>query len=121
MIALLPVTKGFYYLGTPYSKYPAGLEAAFVEAARIAGVLIAAGLPIFSPIAHSHPIAMHGGLDPLAHEIWLRLDKHMMRAAEGLIVAEMDGWEESHGLAHEIDYFEAMDKPIFYLDPEALA
>lgn len=120
-MTLPPKPAGFYYLGTPYSKYRGGLEAAFVEASRIAAALIAEGLAVFSPIAHSHPIAMHGRLDPLAHGLWLPLDEPLMRAADGLIVAEMEGWRESYGLSVEIDHFRRAGKPIFHIDPARLA
>ena len=45
----------FWYLASPYSKYPEGTQAAFEMACWQAGLLIRAGVPVFSPIAHSHP------------------------------------------------------------------
>ena len=109
-------TGGFYYLGTPYSKYPYGTEAAFETAAAIAGELLKQAVPIFSPIAHSHPLAQYGNIDPLDHKIWLPADRPMMDAAAGLIVAKMEGWRESYGLTHEIEVFTAARKPVLYLD-----
>jgi hypothetical protein len=109
-------TGGFWYLGSPYSKYPSGPEAAFLCAAAIAAELLKQGVPIFCPIAHSHPLAQYGQIDPLDHKIWLPADRPMMDAATGLIVAQMEGWRESYGLTHEIEVFTAAGKPVLYLD-----
>lgn len=105
------------YLATPYSKYPAGLEAAFAEASALTGRLLIAGLKVYSPIAHTHPIALYSGLDPLDHSIWLPFDRALMDKADALLVAEMKSWENSRGIAEEIKVFEAATKPIYYLNP----
>lgn len=113
----LKIESGFWYLGTPYSKYAGGTEEAFFRACEIAARLIACKIPVFSPIAHSHPIAELGGLDALDHGIWLPADRPFMEAAFGLIVGMMPGWKESVGLAHEIEFFREAGKPVIYLDP----
>src|SRR5688572_29901079 len=108
---------GFWYVGSPYSKYPDGLHAAFREVSRITGSLIAQGVHCYSPIAHTHPVAIHSGMDPLDHSIWLAADAPLMRAAIGLIVCKMESWEKSYGLKVEIEEFERAEKPIVYLEP----
>lgn len=113
-------TDGVAYLATPYSKYPGGIEKAFIDASALASRLLVAGVNVYSPIAHTHPLAVHGGLDPLDHSIWLPFDAAMMAASSVLIVAHMEGWAESKGVAHEIFVFEAAKKPIFDLNPETL-
>ncbi|RJO72877.1 MAG: DUF1937 family protein [Myxococcales bacterium] len=107
----------FWYLATPYSKYPAGLTRAFEDAAIQAARLIERGLRIYSPIAHTHPVATHGNIDPLDHDIWLALDEAMMHAAVGLIVCRMESWQESHGIKIEIEAFQKAGKPVLYMDP----
>lgn len=116
MIDRLKLVPGFWYLATPYSKYRDGLEAAFIEASRAAAVLTKAGVGVFSPIAHTHPVAVHGGIDPLDHAIWLPADAPMMEAAAGLVVVKMDGWQESYGIGGEIKAFKQMGKPIEYME-----
>lgn len=108
----------YWYLATPYSKYPDGLEAAFEEACRVAGWLIANDVKVFSPISHTHPIALCADLDPLDHEIWLPADEPFMNGACGLIVAEMDSWQDSYGIGEEIKVFRNAKKPIIHLAPE---
>ena len=107
----------YYYLGSPYSKYPEGRAMACVEACRNAALLIRSGIPVFSPIAHSHAVAEYGQIDPDDHGIWLPLDRRMMAAAGGLIVLQLAQWWTSYGLTTEIDEFHSIGKPIVYMIP----
>lgn len=104
------------YLATPYSKYEPGIECAFKDAAALAARLMVLGVKVYSPIAHTHPLAVYGGIDPLDHSIWLPFDEAIMAASAALVVAQMQGWRESKGVAHEIEFFTRAEKPIFYLD-----
>ena len=108
------------YLATPYSKFPGGIKRAFVEASKLAARLMLAGVKVYSPIAHTHPLAVYGDIDPLDHYIWLPFDETMMTLASNLIVAHMHGWQESKGIKHEIEFFEKASKPIFDLDIKTL-
>lgn len=108
---------GFWYLASPYSKYIGGIGAAFRIAGENAGHLARAGVSAFSPIVHSHIVAIRSGLNPLDHSIWMPLDAPLMAAACGLIVLQADGWDESHGVAIEIATFKAAHKPVFYMPP----
>lgn len=107
-----------WYMATPYSKFYFGLEAAAQQAARIAGTLIKQGENIFCPIVHSHVIAMHNGMDPLDHEMWMEIDKAFMERCTGLIVVMMQGWTRSKGVTMEIAAFKKMGKRIRYYNPE---
>lgn len=109
------------YVGTPYSKYVDGIDAAFVEAAKLTARLMRKGLKVYSPIAHTHPLAMYGKIDPMDHSIWLPFDGAMMDKADAMIVAMMFGWEDSKGVRHEIDVFTAAGKPVFFLNPDDLS
>lgn len=109
------------YLATPYTKYPGGVEAAFAEAVCIAARLLAIDKPVFSPIVHWHPIARAGNFDLLDQSFWLEADKALMHASSTLFVATMPGWDTSHGVAVEIEYFRAARKPIYYVNPRTLA
>lgn len=103
------------YLATPYSKYKAGIHMAFVDASVFAAKLMRWGVCVYSPIAHTHPLAVYGNIDPLDHSIWLPFDEAMMEASEALLVVEMEGWKDSKGIAHEIEFFKAREKPIHYV------
>lgn len=108
------------YLATPYSRYKGGPARAYKDACKLAAKLLLAGIKAYSPIAHTHGIAIHGALDCLDHSIWLPFDEAMMKAADVLIVARMEGWEDSFGIAHEVKFFESAGKPIFDLDPATM-
>lgn len=105
----------FSYLATPYSKYPGGLDAAWNDACCAAAALLRAGVPVYSPIAHTHPIAINGGIDPLDHAFWLKTDEAMMDAADELIVVMMPGFAESAGILHEVAYFTSAGKTVRYV------
>jgi hypothetical protein len=108
------------YLATPYSKYERGIEAAFIEASKLAARLIKSGVTVYSPIVYSHPVAIHGGIDPLDQQFWYDFDQAMMEKCDVLIIAHMDGWEQSTGIAHEVAFFQERWRPIFDLDPVTL-
>lgn len=93
----------YWYLASPYSSFPGGMRNAAREAESAAAQLIAAGVPVYSPIAHSHSIAATGNLDPEDYEIWMPLNRVMMRAARGLIVLTLYGWATSRGVRMEIE------------------
>lgn len=107
----------YWYLASPYSKFPQGLDAAFRVVSENAALLVRHKIPVYSPIAHTHPIAIFGGMDPLDHSIWLPADEPFMQGAHGLIVLRMDTWEISYGIGEEIKAFREASKPIVYMDP----
>lgn len=113
-------TDGLWYLATPYSKYPGGTDLAFKHALRIAAHFIDAGVPIFSPIAHSHPISEHTEADALDHHVWLGQDEVFMGLCCGMIAVEMTGWMDSYGMEHECQFFRAIRKPVYRFDPSAV-
>jgi hypothetical protein len=112
--------RGFrlVYLASPYTKYEDGLEAAFSEAADIAGQLIKEGIPVLSPVVHSHPIAEYAGIDPKDVDLWLKMDEPLMAACDAICVAKMPGWARSRGVGIELYRFKVDGKPAFLLDPE---
>lgn len=118
----LKITGGYWYAASPYSKFAGGIAAAHIAASKLAGRLLIRGIPVYSPIAHSHPIAIYAGIDPYSHDIWLPICEPMMAAAHGILVATMPGWEESRGIAHELAWFRARPgKVIRYLTDAEMA
>ena len=113
---------GFTYLASPYSHSdPAVQEQRFRAACAAAAKLMSLGYVIFSPIAHTHPIALAGNL-PRGWDFWESQDQPLLEAATRLWVLTIDGWEQSKGIAAEIQFMRAkVIKPIAYLNPEATA
>ena len=114
-----PPLAPFYYLASPYSRYPAGLDAAYTDVARLAGRLMALGYHVFSPIAHCHTAGRLEQLPP-THEFWLALDFKFIDRTDALLVAMLPGWDVSDGVTAEIDYARRTGKPVYFLNPETL-
>lgn len=120
-IAMCRVPLGYWYLATPYSKWPGGLNDAAAHACALTARLIERGIYTYSPIAHSHAVALHSSLDPHDHSIWMPLDEQLMRGSIGLLVADLYGWHESKGVKEEISWFSQLKRPIHLLSPEDLS
>lgn len=109
-----------FYLATVYTKHPDGIYVAFLDACEITAKLLKRGLKVFSPIVHTHPVAIHGDIEPLDHEFWLNVDSMMMDKMDALMVAKMTNWQDSYGIGCEIKTFRQAGKPIYFLDPLTL-
>lgn len=113
-------SAGLVYVATPYSKFERGIDAAFLEACRLTAELVKLGIAAYSPIAHSHPVAIHGGIDPYDYKVWLPLNAAMIPRCDALCVMTMDGWDQSYGVKLEIQTFKDLGKPVYFLSPKAL-
>lgn len=119
-LALMAARHGYVYLGSPYSKYEAGHDAAARVVADGAAALMRRGLVIYSPIAHGHAVTLAGGL-PITWNFWKKQCQPLIDGASGLIVLTMAGWRESVGLQYEIEEFVRAGKPIMHVSPRWLA
>ena len=106
-----------FYLATPYSKYREGWVKAYEMACRNAAFLLQQGVPLFSPIAHTHSIALYSDVDPGDAQFWLDADWPILTKCDGLIVVMADGWKESYGVSTEIEFMTCRHRPIFYMQP----
>ena len=113
----LRLSKGFWYVATPYTNYADGIDAAYNDAREVDAMLDWARVPRFTPIVSAHEIAMASGIDPKDHDFWMGVDRPFMERAHGLIIVELDGWEQSRGVTMERLYFEGHERPIHLLDP----
>jgi len=109
------------FLSTPYSRYSTGIQIAFEDACKLAGRLIVNGLTLYCPIAHSHPIAFYGQINPLDTKFWMRQNEPHIKAANALLVGELPDWKNSAGVRSEMDAFALAGKPIYYVNPNSLA
>jgi hypothetical protein len=103
------------YLASPYTHVdPEVRETRFREVCALASSLMSRGIKVFSPIAHSHPILIHGrDCDPgWAH--WKAFDLHMLAKCDVLLVYTLDGWEESTGVQAEIEEAEFLSMRRLY-------
>ena len=117
--AKLANREGFVYLASPYTHPESEVRRLrFDLACAAAAHMMRQGRVVFSPIAHSHPIARYGLPDDL--EFWMRQDGPLLDAADSVAVLMLPGWEASEGVAWEIDRATEACKHVEYIRPSAV-
>lgn len=108
------------YLATPYTHPDREMMRQRYElACQIAGALLQRGELIYSPIAHSHPIAQHSDIGGEWGQ-WQALCTAMVQRCDTLLIATMSGWRSSRGIAEEVTIAVRLGKPVFLLNPDTL-
>lgn len=106
------------YLASPYSHPDVEVRIERFEAAcRAAAHLMREGYHVFSPIAHSHSIALLGDLDPLAGAAWQAQDAPLLAACDEVWVLTLPGWYESKGVRHEMEHAYTARKRVRLMEP----
>lgn len=107
------------YLASPYTHPdPRVRERRFQEACRVSASLLRAGVVVFSPIAHSHPIANYGL--PTSWEFWSQVDREYLARCDLLAILTIPGWRESTGVQAEIEIAKELGLRIIYINPGEL-
>jgi hypothetical protein len=103
------------YLASPYAHVdPVVRQRRFENACRAAAATLRRDHWVFSPIAHSHCIEVHGdGVD--AAFDWLTYDRWFLDRCSYLWVLTLDGWEESKGVAQEIRWARELGIAVRYV------
>lgn len=98
----LPLSPKPYYLASPYT-HPSRLtrHQRYLDLRHFAGPLMAMGYYVYAPILNTHPVADLYGL-PVEFEWWEGFNRAFIERSAGIIVAGIDGWRDSRGVAHEI-------------------
>ena len=105
------------YLASPYSSPdPAVMQDRYERALAVAAMLTNKGQVVYSPIVHYHPMACVHDL-PRDFSFWAKINFWMISRADSLYVLKLGGWQESVGVAAEIDYARKMRKQVVYLEP----
>lgn len=110
------------YLASPYSHEDKAVEAArFESVCKVAAALMREGQMVFSPIAHTHPIALAGDL-PRGFDYYAAYDELMISRCDELYVLMLDGWRESVGVTAEVEIARRLGKRVRYvtLTPDAI-
>lgn len=112
----------FYYLAQPYtSPIRSVMLDRVLEGARLTAELLKQGYHIYAPIIHNHEMAELFEL-PKDEVYWKADNEIFLRAAKGVIVAKIDGWETSKGVAREMKYSISLPyhEEIKFLNPVTL-
>ena len=106
------------YLATPYfDPDPAVRQWRFEAACKATAQMLRAGLIVFSPIAHSHPLTRYGL--PGDWKFWHRYDRAHLEACSAMAVLTLEGWQESKGVQAEIRIAHELNMPFWLMKPES--
>jgi nucleoside 2-deoxyribosyltransferase len=106
------------YLASPYSSPNASIRhQRWIDACRATAHLMRQGLFVFSPIAHSHSVEIHGFSEPQSGKFWMAQDLPWLERSDELCVLLLTGFLESTGVKQEIAFAGERGMPIWYLDP----
>ena len=109
--------KTLVYLATPYSDPdPTVRQERFEVVNVVAARLMRDGVHIFSPISHTHPIAIAGDL-PKGWDFWETYNRAILAACCKVIIVRQVGWEKSVGVGNEIRIAGEINIPVEYIDP----
>lgn len=104
------------YLAVPYTHIsPFVRERRFEMVNYKAAELMKEGHIVFSPISHSHPIAVQENL-PLTAEFWQQMNESFLDWCDSVYVYRLAGWQGSTGIQSEIEYAIKTGKPVIYID-----
>jgi hypothetical protein len=102
------------YLASPYSDdEPAVMEHRYDAVCALAASLTRKGHMVWSPIAHGHSLARFGLPKDAAY--WERFNTRCIQACDEVWIAKMTGWDESKGIAREIEMAKELGKVVRYL------
>lgn len=106
------------YLASPYSFPDMQVCKMRYEAVcRVAGQMIGNGFQVFSPIAHSHPIAVNHSL-PGDFQYWRKWCLSFLdNWATHFVILTLDGWKQSKGIQAELIYAMSKDLEVLSIRP----
>lgn len=109
--------RGITYLAAPYS-HPSRhvMYQRYTDITKHAAQMMREGFIVFSPITHSHPIAAYGEL-PRSWEYWQEFDRTILEACQRIRVLMLPGWEQSAGIAGELEIAEELGLTIEFTEP----
>ena len=101
------------YLACPYSHDDAAVRLArFEEANKASAVLMRAGVLVFSPISHTHPIAQYDL--PTGWDFWQRYNRAYLEICKAIVVLTIDGWAKSKGVREECGIMRELHRSVYY-------
>jgi hypothetical protein len=105
------------YLASTYTHPSKDVEASRAAcASAVAARLCSLGLHVFSPIAYTETLRMHGPL-PGDWAYWAVFDTHMIAVCSTFAVLTIDGWLTSKGLTEEREIARRLGRDEIMVDP----
>lgn len=107
------------YIATPYThKSKAVMQARYEQVNAYTAHLMQQGIIVFSPISHTHQIAVAHGL-PVAYKFWQQHCETFIRASGAMHILAQDGWTCSVGVAEEMRLAKTKGIPIKIIKRDA--
>lgn len=92
------------YVASPYTHQDISvMEARYHKAMDLTAFLLKKEWWCYSPIVHCHEMAVKFDL-PRDFGFWKRYNWHMLLQASAFFVLDIDGWQESKGVAEEFEF-----------------
>lgn len=108
------------YLAGPYSHHDHHVRCyRFRALTTFAAELLNAGVNVYSPITHSHPMTEFVAL-PHTWDFWQKVDREYIEKCNLLLVLKLDGWEQSIGVQAEIEIAGKLGILVGYVDPKSI-
>lgn len=105
------------YLASPYSHPDKQVQQQrFQAVCHQAAEMMRSGELLFSPVAHTHPIAQFGL--PGDWSFWQACDRAILERCDELAVLKLPGWDESVGVQAEIAIAKEMNMPVRFITPK---
>lgn len=108
------------YIACPYTDDDPNIQLKRVAlATKVAGIYVARGHIVYSPLTHTHLIdGTIPMLDKPTYDWWLKFNQPFMEICNEMIIIQTKGWDKSTGIAEERAYFKRANKPISFFLPE---
>jgi len=105
------------YLAGPYTHPdPHVRHDRFRRLTEVAAKMLAAGINVYSPITHTHPMLEFAEL-PHTWEFWQKIDREYIMRCTHLLVLTLPEYEFSKGVKAEIEIARGAGIDVLYLDP----
>lgn len=111
----------YYYISNPYNGTDEEKEDRARVASKACAALLKKGIHAWSPIVHNHAMMKdHEFSLEERRSLILDFDFSLLRAARGMIVLTIDGWDRSYGVRAELNLCRELSIPVQYLSPADL-
>lgn len=102
----------YIYVASPYTHDdPKVMLHRMLEAMKYTASLISDQKWAYSPIVHCHNMARTYNF-PVDHTFWAAFDAAMIVPCKEVHVLQIEGWDKSKGVQHEIEFCRLIQKPM---------
>ena len=109
--------SGLIYVASPYyhNNHFVMVER-WETTAKACYILLQAGYNVISPILHWHPVKKLGLPFEHVDKRLIEMNIKLLNCCDEIIVLTLNGWQESLGVAEEIEYARINSIPVTYIN-----